>query len=242
VNATPSLLAHERERITRSGILRRRVLEETRVPEQRRDETRFAIYDRILFERDWPNDLHRRGRVFEIAGGDQGDGALVGGVAVNAIVKLRRSGEGDAENEGADQTEVDRAFHGCGDFAPKIDNCKIDMCVVPVRQQSMLGPTKIYFIVFGLLTIAGGIVGYFKAGSMASIVAGAIAGILLLVSAWLLPEHLAAGLTIALITSVLLAGRFVPKFLNTGKVMPAGLMSILSVIGIVMAMLAWVRK
>ena len=29
----------------------------------------------------------------------------------------------------------------------------------------MLVPTKIYFIVFGLLTIAGGIMGYVKAGS-----------------------------------------------------------------------------
>lgn len=106
----------------------------------------------------------------------------------------------------------------------------------------MLGPTKIYFIVFGLLTIAGGIVGYFKAGSVVSIIAGAITGILLLIGAWLLPEHLAAGLTIALFTSALLAAQFVPKFLSTGKVMPAGLMSILSAIGIVMAVLAWMRK
>src|SRR5215468_3738152 len=48
---------------------------------------------------------------------------------------------------------------------------------------------KIYFIIFGLLTIAGGIVGYVKAGSAASIIAGAITGILLLVAAFLLPEH-----------------------------------------------------
>ena len=32
---------------------------------------------------------------------------------------------------------------------------------------------KIYFIIFGLLTIAGGILGYVKAGSTASIIAGA---------------------------------------------------------------------
>lgn len=106
----------------------------------------------------------------------------------------------------------------------------------------MLNPTKIYFIVFGVLTIAGGVVGYFKAGSVISIIAGSICGILLLISAWLLPEHLAAGLTIALFTSALLAAQFVPKFFRTGKVMPAGLMSILSVIGIVLAILAWMRK
>lgn len=106
----------------------------------------------------------------------------------------------------------------------------------------MLGPTKIYFIVFGVLTIAGGIIGYFKAGSVVSIIAGAITGILLLISAWLLPENLPVGLTIALFTSALLAAQFVPKFFRTGKVMPAGMMSIFSVIGIVLAVLAWVRK
>jgi len=40
----------------------------------------------------------------------------------------------------------------------------------------------------------------------------------------------------------LLAAQFVPKFIRTGKVMPAGLMSILSVIGIVVAVVAWLKK
>jgi hypothetical protein len=44
----------------------------------------------------------------------------------------------------------------------------------------MIGPAKIYFIVFGVLTIAGGVMGYAKAGSTASIIAGSICGILLL--------------------------------------------------------------
>jgi len=101
---------------------------------------------------------------------------------------------------------------------------------------------KIYFIIFGLLTIAGGIVGYVKAGSVASIIAGAITGILLLVAAFLLPEHRVAGLATALIVSFLLAAQFVPKFLNTGRVMPAGMMSALSVIGIIAAIVVWVKK
>jgi uncharacterized membrane protein (UPF0136 family) len=101
---------------------------------------------------------------------------------------------------------------------------------------------KIYFIVFGLLTIAGGIIGYVKAGSVASIIAGAITGILLLVAAFLLPDHRVPGLAIALIVSVLLAAQFIPKFLRTGTVMPAGVMSFLSVIGIVAAVVVWIRK
>jgi uncharacterized membrane protein (UPF0136 family) len=101
---------------------------------------------------------------------------------------------------------------------------------------------KIYFIIFGLLTIAGGIIGYVKAGSVASIIAGAITGVLLLVAAFLLPEHRVGGLAIALIVSVLLAAQFVPKFLRTGTLMPAGVMSLLSVIGIVAAVVVWIRK
>ena len=101
---------------------------------------------------------------------------------------------------------------------------------------------KIYFIVFGALTIVGGIVGYLKAGSVASIIAGSITGVLLLIAAFLLPEHRAIGLATALIVSLLLAAQFFPKFLRTGRVMPAGMMSILSVIGIVAAIVAWVKK
>jgi uncharacterized membrane protein (UPF0136 family) len=101
---------------------------------------------------------------------------------------------------------------------------------------------KIYFIVFGVLTIAGGVVGYVKAGSVASIVAGSITGILLLVAAFLLPEHRAIGSATAFIISLLLAAQFAPKFIRTGRAMPAGMMSILSVIGIIAAIVAWTKK
>jgi uncharacterized membrane protein (UPF0136 family) len=101
---------------------------------------------------------------------------------------------------------------------------------------------KIYFVIFGLLTIAGGIVGYIKAGSAASVIAGAITGVLLLVAAFLLPAHQAWGLGTALIVSLLLLGYFGPKYLRTGTVMPAAMMSVLSIIGIVAAIVVWVRK
>src|SRR5437879_12223930 len=87
----------------------------------------------------------------------------------------------------------------------------------------MIGGAKIYFIVFGILTIAGGILGYVKAGSMASIIAGSISGVLLLLAAWLMPEHQAAGLIIALVVSLLLAVEFILKFFCTFKDVTAGL-------------------
>ena len=81
----------------------------------------------------------------------------------------------------------------------------------------MIGPAKIYFIIFGLLTIVGGVMGYAKAGSVASVVAGSIFGILLLVAAFLLPSNLAVGLALALLISIGLACRFVPAFMETGQ-------------------------
>jgi uncharacterized membrane protein (UPF0136 family) len=106
----------------------------------------------------------------------------------------------------------------------------------------MIGPAKIYFIIFGLLTIVGGVIGYVKAGSTISIVTGAIAGLALLVAAYLLPGNPALGLTIAGLVSIILAGWFIYSFMGTGKVMPAGLMSALSVIGVIMAIVAWIKK
>ncbi|HJX98141.1 MAG TPA: TMEM14 family protein [Chthoniobacterales bacterium] len=102
--------------------------------------------------------------------------------------------------------------------------------------------TRLYFLIFGALTIVGGVIGYVKAGSVPSIIAGAITGILLLIAGYILPEHRAAGLVTAFVVSLLLAGQFVPKLIRTGKVMPAGLMSILSVIGIVVVIVAWLKK
>ena len=106
----------------------------------------------------------------------------------------------------------------------------------------MLGPAKIYFIIFGLLTIVGGVIGFVKAGSTASIIAGSVSGIALIVAAYLLPGNIVIGLAIAGLVSILLAGRFIPIFMKTGQMMPAGLMSLLSVIGLILAILAWIKK
>ncbi len=105
----------------------------------------------------------------------------------------------------------------------------------------VLAATRIYFAIFGVLTIAGGIIGYVKAGSVISIIAGAISGALLLLGAFLLPEHRAPGFIIGLAVSLLLAIQFLPKLISTGKIMPAGVMTVLSVIGIIVALIAWVK-
>ncbi len=97
--------------------------------------------------------------------------------------------------------------------------------------------TRIFFIVFGLLTIAGGVIGFVKAKSRASLIAGAVSGLLLLAAAMLMRSQPLAGEIMGLVVSLLLAGRFVPAFLKTRAPMPAGMMSVLSVIGVVLTLL-----
>jgi uncharacterized membrane protein (UPF0136 family) len=111
-----------------------------------------------------------------------------------------------------------------------------------VRYKANMDATKLYFLIFGALTILGGIIGYVKAGSLPSIIAGSITGVLLIIAGALLRQHRAAGLATAFVISLLLAAQFVPKFIRTAKVMPAGLMSILSVIGLIVAVVAWLKK
>lgn len=102
---------------------------------------------------------------------------------------------------------------------------------------------KLYLFVFGALTIAGGVVGFVKAGSKASLIAGGVSGLLLLAAGWLVTTgKVMPGLVLGLVLSLALAGRFVPGFLSTRKMMPAGMMALLSVAGVVLTVLGLVTK
>jgi uncharacterized membrane protein (UPF0136 family) len=105
----------------------------------------------------------------------------------------------------------------------------------------MVGPTKTYFIAFGLLTIAGGVLGYSKARSAISLLAGTIGGILLPVAAFLMPAHAGSGLTLGGLVSLLLIG-FLPAFFRAHQITPAGIRSVRGILGVVFAMLAWMRE
>jgi uncharacterized membrane protein (UPF0136 family) len=106
----------------------------------------------------------------------------------------------------------------------------------------MTDPVRIYFLVFGIITIAGGVIGYIKAGSVVSVVAGAITGILLVVAAFIIPMHRELGLGLAILVSAVLAGQFIPRVFRTRRLVPAGIMSVLSVIGIIVAIAAWLGR
>jgi uncharacterized membrane protein (UPF0136 family) len=100
-----------------------------------------------------------------------------------------------------------------------------------------MGLRSLAAIVYGILAVVGGIIGYTQARSLPSLVAGIISGILLIVgsvahqqgAAWGLP--LAIGVTIALVIT------FAVRFWKTRKFMPAGLMLIAGIVALLIMLL-----
>ena len=76
------------------------------------------------------------------------------------------------------------------------------------------------------------VMGFVKAGSKASLIAGGLSGVLLLVAGWLVRDKVYVGLGLGLVISLALAGRFAPTFLETKKFMPAGLMLVITIIAL----------
>ena len=106
----------------------------------------------------------------------------------------------------------------------------------------MLENARLYLLLFGVLAIAGGIVGFAKAKSRPSLIAGSASGLLLLLAGYLVGTASArAGLLLGLVVSLALAGRFVPGFTKSRKLMPAGLMALLSIGGVALTVLAFVQ-
>jgi uncharacterized membrane protein (UPF0136 family) len=101
---------------------------------------------------------------------------------------------------------------------------------------------KIYFFVFAALTAAGGVMGFIKASSKASLISGVLAGVLLAFAGQSIPTKPVSGGAIALIVSALLLGRFLSAYLKKGAVMPAIPIIILGAIGSVIAILVLVRR
>ncbi|MDJ0600514.1 MAG: TMEM14 family protein [Crocosphaera sp.] len=84
-------------------------------------------------------------------------------------------------------------------------------------------------LIYGILLLFGGIMGYVSAKSKPSLVSGVVSGLLLLISGVLQWQQIAAGLILAQIVTLILAIVFVIRVWKTRKFMPAGLMLLLSV-------------
>jgi uncharacterized membrane protein (UPF0136 family) len=107
----------------------------------------------------------------------------------------------------------------------------------------MINATKIFYIVVGILTILGGVMGYVKAGSMASLIAGSVSGLVLLGAGGLLyAGKVDSGLILGILITVAIAGQFVPKVMQ-GKAAPhIVLMAVLGLVGIVLTLISFSKK
>jgi len=96
---------------------------------------------------------------------------------------------------------------------------------------------QVYYFLFGLLAIIGGAMGYARAKSKPSLIAGSVSGALLIIAGLLSPG--VPGFVLALVVSVLLLAHFGRSYAAKKKPMPAIPMIVLSGICIILTAIAW---
>lgn len=92
------------------------------------------------------------------------------------------------------------------------------------------------YIVFlyGILLVVGGLMGYLKANSLPSLIAGGGSGLLTIASAWAMLKHKPVGNLGAVILAFALTAFFSYRFYLTMSFMPAGMMALLSIVMVIM--------
>jgi uncharacterized membrane protein (UPF0136 family) len=86
--------------------------------------------------------------------------------------------------------------------------------------------------VYGILAIAGGIIGYIQARSKVSLFSGSISGLLLIIGAYLQLQGQTSGLILAVFVTAVLVVVFAFRLAKTRKFIPAGLMTILGMLAL----------
>lgn len=103
---------------------------------------------------------------------------------------------------------------------------------------SMLDVARLYLFVFAALTMAGGILGFVRAKSRASLIAGSLSAILLAAAGFWMSTSEKGGATLGLVVSLALALRFGNAYRTGRKMMPAGLMTLLGAFGVALTAIA----
>ena len=81
-------------------------------------------------------------------------------------------------------------------------------------------------LIYGILAIVGGIIGYLTARSKPSLISGIVSGLLLLIGVLRAAQGIASGLWVVKIVTLVLVVVFIIRLIKTKKFMPAGLMEI----------------
>ena len=95
---------------------------------------------------------------------------------------------------------------------------------------------------FGIFNLVGGWIGYVKAKSKASLIAGSLAGLVLLACTYGLRHGSPWAMLVSLVVSILLGGRFFGTWRKNHRFMPDLLMILLSLATIVAVGMKFLRS
>ena len=90
--------------------------------------------------------------------------------------------------------------------------------------------------IYGLFTFIGGIIGFLKAKSKASLIAGGSAGILLLICAYQMNGRFILSCYVSALISLILGIRFLTSWFRNRRIMPDLIMIILSAVTFAVAL------
>ena len=93
--------------------------------------------------------------------------------------------------------------------------------------------TAIEIWVYGVIMILGGIMGFLKVGSKASLISGVGMGLALLVSGYGVSQGSYDSLVVAEVIAALLVVLFAIRYAKTRRFMPGGMLAVLSLVAVV---------
>lgn len=100
-----------------------------------------------------------------------------------------------------------------------------------------MNPASFITILYGVIVLIGGLIGYMKASSQVSLITGSLFGIGLIIAGLGTALNWSWAFHAALTLMVLLAVFFAIRFYTTGAWMPAGIMLIISIVAIISTIL-----
>jgi len=101
---------------------------------------------------------------------------------------------------------------------------------------------KIILWVYAILMLGGGIMGFMKAGSKISLIAGLISGLLVIIGLIISNTNAQLGIGIVAATSALLCISFLMRLLKTQSFMPSGMLLVLSVVALSVSVIHLIQK
>jgi uncharacterized membrane protein (UPF0136 family) len=112
-------------------------------------------------------------------------------------------------------------------------NCRLTLAVKSKSTDVLtMNLSIIAAFAYGILAIAGGIMGYIQARSRVSLVSGSISGLLLILAAYFQLQGQTWGSILAVLVTGILVVVFAVRLAKTRKFMPAGLMTTLGMLAL----------